>query len=152
MKLEAFIFSMRSSVKKSKDKSRFFLYKQDKTILSLLRNHSPVDSGTFNSNWNTYRARFGARNVLAGLLITNDTPYYGKFIAFGAEPKKAPWYYPHGKKVSTGKLTLAEGKVWAGGLSPGHGKTIGGPIVQVMDKFANDFVQKYADEIAKDLL
>jgi len=158
MKLEAFIFSLRKGIRSGiKDQSRYFLYKRDKTILALLRDHSPVDSGNFNSNWKVKRVRFGNQNVLAGLAITNDTPNYGKFVAFGAEPGKAPWYYPNRNKKGqfvkgTGKLKKSGGKVWAGGLNPGHDKTVGGPIVQVMDKFANKFAQEFGDKIAKDLM
>lgn len=155
MKLEAFIFSLRKGARTSKATARSVLYRRDNTILALLKAHSPVDSGEFNSNWKVKRVRFGNQNTLAGLVIVNDTPKYGKFIAFGADPGQAPWYYPggkNGKAKGTGKLIQSDGKIWAGGKNPGHSKTVGGPIVQTMEKFANKFVQEFANKIAKDLI
>ena len=118
------------------------LYKEDKNILNKLKAHSPVDTGDFRSNWRVNRTRFVDGGSLAGLSMTNNTPRYGQFAAFGARPQKAPWYYPHrdrktGRfKKGTGKLKMTtgkeEGRVWAGGLKPGHDKTVGGPLQQAL--------------------
>jgi len=148
MKIEAFIASLRLGLRSGIEKgSRSILYSKNNTILALLRAHSPKDSGEFSSNWRVARSRYGKRNILAGLVVVNDTPNYGQFVAFGAEPRKAPWYFPHGKSTGTGKLIQYQGKIWAGGLNPGHVDTVGGPIVQVMDSFANKFTQEFADKI-----
>jgi len=145
----------KSSSEKIKATTTRFMNKEDKKIVALLKAHSPVDSGEFRDNWKAVRPRFGSKNTLAGLLITNATPHYGQFVAFGAEQSKAPWYYPHRDKKTgrfkkgTGKLRATGGKVWAGGLSPGHHKTVGGPIAQVLSKFVDRFTQEYAKEVVK---
>ncbi len=162
MKLQAFIASLSAGARPGslKTAARSILYKRDKTIRALLEASSPYDPDKkkgrhFRDNWKVKRIRFGARNVLAGLAITNTTPKYGVFVASGASPGKAPWYYPHTKTKSgrvskgTGKLTVHDGKVWAGGLNPGHSKTIGGPIAQIMEDYTNKFAREFADEFIK---
>ena len=87
-------------------------------------------------------------------MVTNDTPNYGQFIVAGAPVGEAPWYYPNRNKKGqfvkgTGKLKKSGGRVWAGGLNPGHAKTIGGPIVQVFSKYVDKFSQAFSDEFVK---
>jgi hypothetical protein len=112
------------------------------------------------------RLRLGGtgKKPIASIKIGNYTPYYGQFVAFGARPQKAPWYFPgrHKKgkkkgqmKSGTGKLKMAtgekEGRVWAGGLNPGHPKTIGGPIEQVFGKNSKE-VQNMTKEITDEFI
>lgn len=158
MKLASFIHSLRVGARDGAKKSAHtILYKHDKTIINLLKAHSPKDSGYFADHWRVKRIRFGSRNTLAGLLIVNDTPKYGKFVAFGATPRKAPWYYPHGRQKSgrttspSGKLTESGGKIWAGGLNPGHDKTVGGPANKIIEDYSNKISQGLANEIIKDI-
>ena len=138
-----------------KTKASLILYKEDKKITSLLKAHSPVDSGEFKANWKVKRKRFGSPKTLAGIVITNDTPKYGQFAAGGAEPLSAPWYYPHRErstgrfKKGTGKLKLVDGNVWAGGLNPGHDKTVGGAINIVLSKYTDKFTEEFSDKLVK---
>ncbi len=159
MKLKAFIRSLKQSVGGNiKANASKILFKEDKKIITLLKAHSPVDTGRFRDNWKATRPRFGSSKTLAGIVITNDTPNYGQFAAGGAEPGEAPWYYPHrskstGKfKKGTGKLKLADGKVWAGGLNPGHAKTVGGPIAIVLSAYTDKFTQEFSDKFVKGLI
>jgi len=157
MEIKSFINSLKKSFGTEGQKSLVsrMLYKEDKKILALLRAHSPVDTGTFRDNWAVARPRFGSTKTLAGIRIINNTPFYGQFVAGGALPGQAPWYYPHRNKATgrfkkgTGKLKLSDGRVWAGGLKPGHSKTVGGPIVQVLSKYTDKFIQEFSDEFAK---
>jgi len=120
---------------KYKKASEQALQKNQATILQALRSHSPVDSGYFRSRWRVHLTKFsGSSTELAGMLISNDTEHYGQFMEEGAEPFKAPWYFPHKHKFATGKLTYLDGKVWAGGLNPGHAKTFGGAINKVFSE------------------
>jgi len=137
-----------------KKASATILYKEDKTLIALLKAHSPSASGEFKSNWKASRKRFGSSKTLAGLVITNDTPLYGQFLAFGADPEEAPWYFPGRDKKGkftkhSGKLKAYDGKIWAGGLNPGHAKTIGGPISQVLSKRVDSFTEEFANGIVK---
>jgi len=139
MTLVEFLNRMKVTVRgpKFKTASTKALKKNEKAILQKLRTHSPIDSGYFKSHWRVSLRNFSDPNVLAGMLISNDTENYGQFIEKGAEPGQAPWYFPNrvrrGKRKGqmrkgTGKLKLYDGKVWAGGLNPGHEKTVGGAI------------------------
>lgn len=156
MKIKDFINSLKQSLGTAmKTNASRILYKEDKKILALLKAHSPVDTGNFRDNWKVTRSRFGSSNTLASILVSNDTAFYGQFAAGGATPGQAPWYYPHRDKATgrfkkgTGKLKLADGKVWAGGLNPGHAKTVGGPIAIVLSKYTDKFTQEFSDEFVK---
>lgn len=131
------------------------LLKEEKKLLARLKAHSPVDSGYFASRWKIKRVKFQSSNALAGLSITNDTPDYGRFATSGAEPNKAPWYYPNRDKKGkfrkgTGKLKKSAGKVWAGGLNPGHDKTVGGTVENALKSAGFD--GSFTKELSKDLV
>lgn len=67
----------------------------------------------------------------------------------GAEPNAYPWYFP-GSKKKTGKLKVSGGKVWAGGLNPGHEYTVGGqtgPVLFDNQKRIDSLATKIADAI-----
>jgi len=138
------------------------LYKKDNELIDLLKEHSPYDpehkDPHFRDQWKASRKKYGNSKVLAQIIVSNSTPIYGQFLVAGAELNQAPWYYPNrirkGKKKGqfkkgTGKLTKVQGKVWAGGLDPGHIKTVGGPIAQVLTKFIDKFTQEVSDEFVK---
>jgi len=141
MDLSEFLVKLRTMGDNIRQSTQKALYKNESFVLRELRKHSPKDSGTFAANWRARRLRFSGGTELAGLVITNKTVGYGQFLEDGAEPGKAPWYFPHrvrrGKKKGqlrkgTGKLKLVDGKVWAGGLDPGHSKTVGGAVTRVI--------------------
>ena len=120
------------------------LHKSDAEIIAFLKAHSPYDpdkkaGSHYADNWKVRRLRFGTTKQLAGMTIINETPEYGQFMEEGAEPgsDKAPWYFPQrhktGKKRGqfkkrSGKLKAVDGRVWAGGLNPGHSLTVGGAL------------------------
>lgn len=93
---------------------------------------SPVDTGAYKQGWYKTNTRFHVPGIMASEGIRNDDPK-AQLMEFGAEPKSAPWYYPNKKKPS-GKLKKFGGKIWAGGLSPGHSLTKGGAIDPVLYK------------------
>ncbi len=101
-------------------------------LLSALQQHSPVDSGAFQRGW-ALDTKKGSKGTLVSISITNKANLpYAVFMLTGADPQSAPWYYPHEKTIPTGKLTMQGGKVWAGGLNPGHGKTVGGTVTNAL--------------------
>ena len=157
MKLPEFIQKLKKACEHSVLKANVsrLLYKKDKEIIALLRAHSPYDpeSGAphFRDQWMASKLKYGSSKVLAQLIVVNKTPIYGRFMVEGAVPGKAPWYYPHKNNDTkrTGKLNVFDGKVWAGGLNPGHDKTMGGPIVQVLGKVSDKITQEVSREFVK---
>lgn len=101
------------------------LNKEADLLVAEFQRRSPVDSGAYKGGWGKFPVRFSSSNVIAGTVIRNSDPK-AALMEFGADPRTAPWYYPN--KANTGKLTIHGGKVWAGGLNPGHQYTIGGAI------------------------
>mgnify|MGYP006935318940 CR=1 FL=1 len=151
--------TIKSFNKKVLPKVEKVLYKSENAIIKELKAHSPVDTGTYASNWKAKRSRLRFGNSLAGLTITNSTPKYGQFIEGGAEIGEAPWYFPHRNKKGqfrkgTGKLKVADGKVWPGGLNPGHAQTVGGAISIVMGnrKLLDKLTIELSDELVKGFL
>ena len=99
-----------------------------KNILEALKKHSPVDTGTFRDSWKMNTIPSFSSLTLRQVKVTNsDTSVKISALNDGVSPNMAPWYYPGGAR-QTGKLKVASGKVWAGGLDPGHDLTIGGPV------------------------
>jgi hypothetical protein len=148
MKLRPFI----ANLKKMPDRMNKAALKPYKAELPLilrdLQSRSPVDSGTYKGSWKIKNA--STRGVvLANTVFYNDDPK-AHLMEFGAAPGEAPWYYPNSKK--TGKLTVSGGKVWAGGLKPGHQHTVGGAISPVLyknNKRQLDLVNRIADSVSK---
>lgn len=144
------VFSRMSD--KAKKNIRSALYEESKHILSDLESRSPVDTGFFKSNWKVRLSRFSSSGNIVSVSITNKTPY-AYFMEYGAAPHKAPWYYPNrdtkGRfKKGTGKLKISKGRVWAGGLSPGHSQTVGGAIGPTLfesKKRTDQLTKKIAD-------
>lgn len=151
MDLNDFINKLRTMGDRVRTSTQKALYKNESFILRELRKYSPKDKGTFAANWRARRLRFSSEKTLAGLVITNKTKDYGQFVEAGAEPGKAPWYFPHRDKKGqfkkgTGKLKLVDGRVWAGGLDPGHAKSVGGAIAKVISD--KDLLRKLSVEIS----
>lgn len=134
---------------KIKSNIRNLLTEERKNVLSDLKEHSPFDTGYFSSNWVVTVSRDSY-----GFVIKNKTKY-SFFMEYGAEKERAPWFYRHRTKKGTyrkgtGKLKIKDGRVWAGGLNPGHSKTIGGPIFKTLfktQKRLNKITKKYVDAV-----
>jgi hypothetical protein len=124
------------------------LYEESRTLLSDFQDRAPVDSGVFRNNWRLLRSRFTSSNTLASYTLSNATPY-AIFMEEGAEKNKSPWNFP-GKRKRTGKLAVRKGRVWAGGLNPGHSKTVHGAIGPVLvnnNRRLNQLTNKIADAV-----
>ena len=44
---------------------------------------------------------------------------------------------------------MSGGRVWAGGLSPGHGKTVGGAVSIILSQYTDKFTQQFSNEFVK---
>lgn len=113
------------------------------------KRRSPVDTGGYKRGWNKITTRFHAPGIMASAGIRNDDPK-AHLMEFGADPKSAPWYYPN-KKKPTGKLKEFDGRIWAGGISPGHSLTIGGAIDSVLYQ-NNDRQLQIAKSVADNVM
>ena len=127
---------------------RNILSEESKTILKDLQDRSPVDTGFFRSNWKVTLSRFSPGSTISGISIRNDTPY-AFWMEYGAPKFSAPWYYPLRDKRTgrfrkgTGKLKESQGRIWAGGLNPGHSMTIGGAIGPSVERALNRMEQRF---------
>lgn len=120
-------------------------------IASQMASRSPVDSGTFKSQW-----RVTKRSLRNGVRfrITNPTPY-GVYLDSGVEPGAAPWHWPNENNAGTvsksGKLTVSDSistgiRVWAGGKSPA-GFAIGGIVDPILMNASYDVSNKNQERI-----
>lgn len=148
MKLRPFI----ANLKKMPDRMNKAALKPYKAELPLilkdLQSRSPVDTGKYKGSWQIKKGSTTGI-ILANTVFYNDDPK-AYLMEFGAVPGEAPWYYPNAKQ--TGKLTVSGGKVWSGGLKPGHQHTIGGaigPVLYKNNKRQLELVHKIADSISK---
>jgi hypothetical protein len=133
MFLKSFIGFVKQFAKKANTAAEKPFRKEADKVLQELQKRSPVDSGQYRASW---KVREGAKT--AGIIrsfIFYNTDAKFPLMEYGAEPEEAPWYFPGKKKKKTGKLTVAKGRVWAGGLNPGHSLTIGGAITPVLDRY-----------------
>ena len=104
-------------------------------IILDLKKHSPKKTGTYQSNWEL-RKKSNASDEWLHYSFANNTPLYASAMEYGAAPGEAPWFFPKKNAKSdkfaitsrSGKLTVQDGRVWAGGVNPGHNLTIGGAI------------------------
>jgi len=124
---------------------RNVLHEESTRWLRDLKNHSPVDTGEYKAGWRIARGSRSA-GTLASVSIVNPTMGYGFFMEHGGEPGGEPW--PHiSRGVSrSGKLRFSGGRIWAGGLNPGHDKTVGGAIDKV---FTDTQLNRLADKMAE---
>jgi len=150
MKLPEFLSRLKGMGDRINKSSVKALYITESFVLRELRKHSPVDTGFFASQWRARRIRFaGNRGVIGGLVISNKAGYYGQFLELGAAPGGAPWYFPNTRKP-TGKLKVSGGRVWAGGLDPGHSLTVGGAISNVIQDKA--LLKKVTRDISNEVI
>lgn len=120
------------------------------SILLDLKKHSPVDTGLYRKSWIVKKG--SSFNQLKNLqFINTDDPGKAYNIDKGAKPNKAPWYYPGKQKERTGKLTLADGKVWPGGLKPGHSLTVGGATNLVLRKGKSEMRDRIVASIMREI-
>lgn len=123
-------------------------------LIKDFKDRSPVDTGEYREGWEGYYPPTGALDAVVG--IRNRTNYYNVFMEYGAEKHKAPWFYPHAskKRKRSGKLVVRNGRVWAGGLNPGHSHTYGGAIGPVLinkPSRARKIARDVADEMMRRL-
>lgn len=137
---------------KIKRKIKSVLHGESKLIKRDLYSRSPFDTGYFRSRWNIKISNFGLGGDIARISIKNDAPY-AYFMEYGAPKFAAPWYYPQRDKrgrfkKGTGKLKERGGRIWAGGLNPGHNRTIGGAIRPTLFE-SEKRLEKMSELIAK---
>jgi hypothetical protein len=124
------IKDLRASPSKMAKASKEALNKEIPSLIADFKARSPVDTGMYKESWAKFSPRFNSPGVFASAGIRNTDPK-ALLMEYGAEPGSAPWYYP-GARKRTGKLAAMHGRIWAGGLNPGHSFTIGGAIDPVL--------------------
>lgn len=109
------------------------LYEESSKLLSDFQRNAPVDTGRYKGNWRIKKSRFSPVSTIASFTIYNNTDY-AIYMDEGAEKGKAPWFYTEDSPVQTGRLAVINGRVWAGGWNPGHGRTSKGAIDPILYK------------------
>jgi hypothetical protein len=127
MNLRELITKFGSVSKQMEKRAKFALFSEGSSLLSEFKDRSPVDTGSYKSRWQLSRDRFGTAKSIASVSIFNNSPQ-AEPVEYGAEIGKNPWNYNPNAKKRTGKLKVSDGRVWAGGLNPGHSTTVGGAI------------------------
>ena len=134
MRLSEFNKNVSSLSQRVKSNVKASLYAEVELLRKDLVERSPKDSGYFASNWSIMRV--GTRSGLASMSVRNQTPYAVP-LDLGAKKGGPPWHFPRSTRTVGGttsrsnKLILANGRVWAGGLSP-SGFVVGGIIDPVI--------------------
>lgn len=128
MNLDEFIKSIPAMAWRMQTGARVALYKEGNTLLKDFEKRSPVDSGEYRRGW---RMSKGNQGAIAVRIFNTDTEK-GSWMEEGVGIGETPWYFTKSKKRKSGKLTIANNRVWAGGRKPGHSKTIGGAINPVI--------------------
>ncbi len=134
---------------KMKKASQIALDKEARKLVVDFQQRSPVDTGKYRDSWMVFDPRFNPLGVYASVGIKNDDPKAG-ILDQGADPNTAPWYFPKSNSRS-GKLIESGGKIWAGGLNPGHSMTIGGATGPVLFNNSNRQLQ-IANSIANSVI
>jgi hypothetical protein len=134
MYLKTFINSLPNLLNKINKAAGISFRKELMPLLNELRKRSPKDKGIYQKSW--ILTQKSASGSLIGFAYFQNVDSVEKafLLEYGAEQDTAPWYYPGAKRRKSGKLTVAQGRVWAGGLDPGHQLTIGGAIDPVIYK------------------
>lgn len=147
--LKKLIRDLNNMPSKMKKASQAALDKEIPRLIADFKKRSPVDTGAYRSSWVKSNTRFGSGKVIAGASIVNKDPK-AFILDQGATPNTAPWYFPS-RNNKSGKLKEFGGKIWAGGLNPGHSLTIGGSIDPVL--FKNNARQmKIAKAVANSII
>lgn len=126
------------------------LYEESSTLLRDFRDRAPVDSGDYRSNWRLKKSRIASPSTLASFSLYNDMSY-AEYMEEGAEIGRPPWNFGvKARRSGSGKLVIRNGRVWAGGLNPGHSKTVFGAIGPVLvdnNKRLNLLAKNVADAV-----
>lgn len=147
--IEDAIEDLRKLPEKMKKAAQEILDGEVPRLIAEFKERSPVDTGLYQSSWQKAPLRIGFR-TMAGVRIRNIDYQKAEWMEYGAAPGGPPWYFP-GPRKPTGKLTESGGRIWAGGLDPGHSLTIGGAIDAVI--FNNDLRQeKIAKAVADNVM
>jgi len=120
----------RSMISIMRKNAKLTLYSETSKLLKDFQKHAPKDTGYYRSMYRIARNRFSSGNTIASTSIYNDASY-AEYMEEGTEKNQAPWYYPGKKKKRSGKLFIANGRVWAGGLNPGKSLASSGAINSV---------------------
>lgn len=139
-------YKMRDSMKSNINS---VLHEETTSLLSDFQSRAPVDTGLYRSNWKLFRGRFSSSNTLASVTLSNKTPY-AHLMEFGAPRNSPPWFFPESGS-RTGRLVEANGRIWAGGMRPGHDKTIGGAIDPILVK-NNERLNRITNNIANGIM
>ena len=134
MYLKTFITSLSNLPNKINKAAGIAFRKELTPILNDLKKRSPKEKGTYQKSW--IITQKNVSNSLLGYAHFQNVDVVEKAVLmeYGAEPNAAPWYYPGAKKRKSEKLTVSLGRVWPGGIDPGHQFTIGGAINPVIYK------------------
>lgn len=130
MNVKRLIRELNSAPSRMAYAARVAINSEARKLIVDFRRRSPVDSGEYKGRWKKSEFISSIPGVIAGTRIFNDDTK-ASLMEFGANPDEAPWHYPQ-VNANTGKLTASGGKIWAGGLRPGHHLSIGGAIDPVL--------------------
>lgn len=122
-----------------KKASQAVLNKESRKLVIEFQQRSPVATGQYKAGWMSFIPRFNSSGIYASIGIKNEDPK-AYMMDQGADIDSSPWYFPKSKSRS-GKLVESGGKIWAGGLKPGHSMTIGGAIDPVLFNNSNRQLQ-----------
>lgn len=144
MNIEQMSVNLQKAGKAMETGIKLALYKESTSLLNQIKEHAPVSTGYYRNNWKVSRGRVSIGGSFASLTYSNSTSY-AEYMEYGADKGAYPWFFPNKKKAS-GRLTVRNGRVWAGGLNPGHEKTVGGAYNQVFTEQKLDYLcNKIAD-------
>lgn len=140
MNISELVASLRQANRQIPGAVRSVVYEESKNILAELKRRSPVSTGQYKSNWMMSNRSSAASGKIASVTFANRTPY-AHWMEYGGEISGKPWNFPSKKQKVSRSLTVAEGRVWAGGITPGHHLTIGGATKPAL--LENDARQKH---------
>ena len=129
MLLDAFLKDLAYWPIKMQTGARIGLYSEGNKLMKDFESHSPLDTGKYKAGWRTAKSFQGK----IAIKIFNAEGK-GGLMEEGTGTEEAPWYYPGTRKKKSGKLIVKNGRVWAGGLNPGHTLSAGGPMNNVFFK------------------
>lgn len=134
MYLKTFINSLPNLPNKINRAAGVAFRKELTPLLNELKKRSPKSKGVYQKSWIVTQKNVSGSLIGFAHFQNVDSVEKAILLEYGAEPNAAPWYYPGATRRKSEKLTVALGRVWAGGLDPGHQFTIGGAINPVIYK------------------